>query len=142
MSVARVSGLRCGDGDGRPCVRSTKSNAAEPKGCAKDRADLGGVVRLHSRSDSGIQRDDGANDNLEVSIDPTATVLTIKQPDGHCDIFLSGLDANTITWDVYDASDSMQTRAPLARMTVVAVAGKKCADVLRRGQQHGSVDSR
>jgi len=69
--------------------------------------------------------DDGVNDNLEVAIDPTATVLTIKQPDGHCDIFLNALDANTISWDVYDASDSMQTRAPLARMTVVSVAGKK-----------------
>lgn len=69
--------------------------------------------------------DDGVNDNLEVSIDPTATVLTIKQPDGHCDIFLSALDANTISWDVYDATDSMQTRAPLARLNVVSVAGKK-----------------
>ena len=76
--------------------------------------------------------DDRVNDNLEVSIDPTATVLTIKQPDGHCDIFLNALDANTIAWDVYDASDSMQTRAPLARMTVISVAGKKartCYDV-------------
>lgn len=76
--------------------------------------------------------DDRVNDNLEVSIDPTATVLTIKQPDGHCDIFLGALDANTIAWDVYDASDSMQTRAPLARMTVISVAGKKartCYDV-------------
>jgi len=69
--------------------------------------------------------DDGVNDNLEVSIDPTATVLTIKQPDGHCDIFLYALDANTISWDVYDATDSMQTRAPLARLNVVSVAGKK-----------------
>ena len=69
--------------------------------------------------------DDGVNDNIEVSIDPTATVLTIKQPDGHCDIFLNALDANTISWDVYDASDSMQTRAPLARLNVVSVAGKK-----------------
>jgi len=76
--------------------------------------------------------DDGSNDNLEVSIDPTATVLTIKQPDGHCDIFLNALDANTISWDVFDATDSMQTRAPLARLTVVSVAGKKartCYDV-------------
>ncbi|MBS1804023.1 MAG: hypothetical protein JST28_11695 [Acidobacteria bacterium] len=76
--------------------------------------------------------DDGVNDNLEVAIDPTATVLTIRQPDGHCDIFLSALDANTISWDVYDATDSMQTRAPLARLTVVSVAGKKartCYDV-------------
>jgi len=69
--------------------------------------------------------EDGANDNLEVLIDPTATILTIKQPDGHCDIFLASLDANTIVWDVYDASDSMQTRAPLARLTVAAIAGKK-----------------
>jgi hypothetical protein len=69
--------------------------------------------------------DDRVNDNLEVSLDPTATVLTIKQPDGHCDIFLSALDANTIAWDVYDASDSMQSRAPMARLTVVSVAGKK-----------------
>jgi hypothetical protein len=76
--------------------------------------------------------DDGVNDNLEVSIDPTATVLTIKQPDGHCDIFLNALDANTVSWDVYDATDSMQTRAPLARLNVVSVAGKKartCYDV-------------
>lgn len=69
--------------------------------------------------------DDRVNDNLEVSIDPTYTILTIKQPDGHCDIFLSALDANTISWDVYDASDSSGSRAPLARMTVVSAAGKK-----------------
>lgn len=68
--------------------------------------------------------DDRINDNLEVSLDPTATVLTIKQPDGHCDIFLSALDANTVTWDVYDASDSMASRQPLARLSVVSVPGK------------------
>jgi hypothetical protein len=69
--------------------------------------------------------DDRVNDNLEVSIDPTYTILTIKQPDGHCDIFLRSLDANTISWDVYDATDSAETRSPLARMTVVSSAGKK-----------------
>lgn len=69
--------------------------------------------------------EDRVNDNLEISIDPTATVLTIKQPDGHCDIFLGALDANTIVWDVYDASDSMQTRPALARLTVDSVVGKK-----------------
>ena len=69
--------------------------------------------------------EDTVNDNLDVTIDPTATILTIKQPDGHCDIFLAALDPSTISWDVYDASDSMETRAPLARMTVVALAGKK-----------------
>lgn len=69
--------------------------------------------------------DDRVNDNLEVSIDPTNTVITVKQPDGLCNIFLNALDANTISWDVYDASDSSQTRAPLARMTVVSAAGKR-----------------
>jgi hypothetical protein len=76
--------------------------------------------------------DDRINDNLEVALDPTATVLTIKQPDGHCDIFLSALDANTITWDFYDASDSMASRQPLARLTVISVPGKNartCYDV-------------
>jgi hypothetical protein len=68
--------------------------------------------------------DDRINDNLEVALDPTATVLTIKQPDGHCDIFLNALDANTITWDFYDASDSMASRQPLARLTVISVPGK------------------
>ena len=68
---------------------------------------------------------DRVNDNLEVSLDPTATILTVRQPDGHCDIFLGSLDANTISWDVYDASDSMQTRAPLARMNIFSVPGKK-----------------
>ena len=61
-----------------------------------------------------------------------ATVLTIKQPDGHCDIFLNALDANTLVWDVYDASDSMASRQPLARLTVISVAGKNartCYDV-------------
>jgi hypothetical protein len=76
--------------------------------------------------------DDRINDNLEVALDPTATVLTIKQPDGHCDIFLNALDANTITWDFYDASDSMASRQPLARLTVISVPGKNartCYDV-------------
>src|SRR5215469_6163513 len=68
--------------------------------------------------------DDHVNDNLEVSLDPTATVLTIKQPDGHCDVFLGALDANTLVWDVYDASDSMTSRQPLLRLSVVSAPGK------------------
>lgn len=68
--------------------------------------------------------DDRINDNLEVSLDPTATVLTIKQPDGHCDVFLNALDANTLVWDVYDASDSVTSRQPLLRLTIVSVPGK------------------
>jgi hypothetical protein len=68
--------------------------------------------------------DDRINDNLEVSLDPTATVLTIKQPDGHCDIFLNALDANALVWDVYDASDSVTSREPLARLTIFSAPGK------------------
>ena len=113
-----------------PCVAQSKTHAKksalvkEPTS-AELFAYMRGTLLQYSA-------DDGVNDNLEVAIDPTATVLTIKQPDGHCDIFLNALDANTISWDVYDASDSMQTRAPLARLTVVSIAGKKartCYDV-------------
>jgi hypothetical protein len=85
--------------------------------------------------------EDGVNDNLEISLDPTSTVLTIKQPDGHCDIFLSALDANTIAWDVYDATDSMQTRAPLARLTVDAIAGKKARTCYDTDNNVDSVDA-
>jgi len=115
----------------QPCVaqsKSTQSKKVAPKKeptSAELFAYMRGVLLQYSA-------DDGVNDNLEVAIDPTATVLTIKQPDGHCDIFLNALDANTVSWDVYDATDSMQTRAPLARLTVVSVAGKKartCYDV-------------
>jgi hypothetical protein len=114
-----------------PCAaqsKTTQSKKAAPKKeptSAELFAYMRGALLQYSS-------DDGSNDNLEVSIDPTATVLTIKQPDGHCDIFLNALDANTISWDVYDASDSMQTRAPVARLNVVSVAGKKartCYDV-------------
>ena len=98
-------------------IGTHKKNAPEPTS-AELFAYIHGSMLAYSPEDR-------VNDNLEITIDPTATILTIKQPDGHCDIYLSGLDANTIVWDVYDASDSMQTRPPLARLTVDAVAGKK-----------------
>ena len=68
--------------------------------------------------------DDQINDNLEVTLDSTAMVITIKQPDGHCDQFLDALDANTLVWDVYDASDSVTSRQPLLRLSVISVPGK------------------
>jgi hypothetical protein len=68
--------------------------------------------------------EDRLNDTLEVSIDDTATVMTIKQPDGHCDLFLNALDANTLIWDIYDATDSMNSRQPMLRLSVVSVPGK------------------
>jgi hypothetical protein len=105
-----------------PCSAQTathkKKAAPKPEPTAQDLYEyIRGALLAYSP-------DDRINDNLEVSLDPTATVLTIKQPDGHCDIFLNALDANTVTWDVYDASDSMASRQPLARLSVVSVPGK------------------
>jgi len=107
-----------------PCAAQSKTSQSK-KAAAKHEPTAAELFAYIRGSLLQYSSDDGSNDNLEASIDPTATVLTIKQPDGHCDIFLNALDANTISWDVYDASDSMQTRAPLARLNVVSVAGKK-----------------
>ncbi len=111
------------------CLAQTathKKVAAKPEPTAQDLyAYIRGALLAFSP-------DDRINDTLEVALDPTATVLTIKQPDGHCDIFLSALDANTLVWDVYDASDSMASRQPMARLTVISVPGKNariCYDV-------------
>ena len=68
--------------------------------------------------------DDGINDNLEVTLDGTGNIMTIKQPDGHCDQFLNALDANTLVWDVFDASDTQRTREQMLRLTVISVSGK------------------
>lgn len=67
---------------------------------------------------------DGINDNVEVTINSTATVLTITAPSGHCDVSLSALDSNTLVWDVFDPSDPVQARDRLLRLTAVSVPGK------------------
>lgn len=79
--------------------------------------------------------DDGINDNLEVTLDSTGNIMTVKQPDGHCDQFLNALDANTLVWDVFDASDTQRTREQLLRLTVISASGKTartCYDNLNR----------
>lgn len=68
--------------------------------------------------------DDGISDNQEVTYDPIENILRVKQPDGHCDHFLSSLNANTLVWDVVDPSDSVRTREPVLRLTVVSLSGK------------------
>ena len=68
--------------------------------------------------------DDGINDNLEATLDPNTQIMTLNAPDGHCDVFLSALDANTLVWDIFDASDSTQTRQKLLRLTVISESGK------------------
>jgi hypothetical protein len=68
--------------------------------------------------------DDGINDNVEVTFNPTTSVLMVAQPSGHCDEFLNALDAKNAVWDQFDPSDSQQTREKLVRLTLVSVAGK------------------
>lgn len=86
-----------------------------------------------------LSPEDRINDNLEVSLDPATTVLTVTQPDGHCDLFLNALDANTVVWDVFDASDTYQSREKLLRLTLVSVSGKTARTCYDR-QNH--VDAR
>ena len=114
----------------QPACIAQNSTTAQKKTVSKAKAkpkpeptpaELFGVIR---GSLLAYSPDDHINDNLEVALDPTGTVLTISQPDGHCDQFLSALDANTLVWDVYDASDSMTSRQPLLRLSVISVPGK------------------
>jgi hypothetical protein len=71
-----------------------------------------------------LSPDDGINDNVEVTFNPAASILAVTQPSGHCDEFLSALDASNPVWDQFDPSDSQQTREKLVRLTLVSVAGK------------------
>ena len=72
-----------------------------------------------------LSPEDGINDNIEVSWDPSTKVMTVREPAGHCDQYLSSLDTNTAVWDVFDPSDSVQQRDKLLRLTLISVTGKK-----------------
>ena len=81
---------------------------------------------------------DGINDNLEVAFDPAAAILSITQPDGRCDIFLSAIDTNSAIWEVFDPSDTYHTREQVLRLTLTSLSGKKartCYD------SHNQVDT-
>lgn len=67
---------------------------------------------------------DGINDNIEVRFDPSTNVLTVIQPDGRCDQFLGSLDSNNLFWDIFDPSDTHNSREELLRLTVTSVSGK------------------
>jgi hypothetical protein len=71
-----------------------------------------------------LSPDDGVDDNQEVTFDAATGVLTVTQPGGHCDQFLSALDANNVVWDEYDPSDNSHARDRLLRLTLVSVSGK------------------
>lgn len=68
--------------------------------------------------------DDGYNDNQDVSFDPANQVMSVKQPDGRCEVYFGNLDANTIVWDIFDASDSNDNREKLLRVTIIGLSGK------------------
>lgn len=68
---------------------------------------------------------DGINDNLEVAFDADTSVLSITQPDGRCDIFLSAIDTNSPIWEVFDPSDAYHTREDILRLTLTSLSGKK-----------------
>jgi hypothetical protein len=69
--------------------------------------------------------EDGVNDNLEVTFNWTTNVMTIAQPGGHCDLFMNALNSNDVAWDVFDPSDSHESREKLARLTLVSISGTR-----------------
>jgi hypothetical protein len=72
-----------------------------------------------------LSPNDGINDNVEVAFDPATSILSITQPDGRCDIFLSAIDSNSALWEVFDPSDTYHTREEVLRVTLTSLSGKK-----------------
>lgn len=72
-----------------------------------------------------LSPEDGLNDNLEVSYDVATSMMSITQPDGHCDISLSAIDANSALWDTVDPSDTNRTRGVVLRLTLTSQTGRK-----------------
>jgi len=68
---------------------------------------------------------DGINDNQEVTFDAATSILSITQPDGRCDIYLSAIDANSAVWEVFDPSETNHTREELLRLTLTSLSAKK-----------------
>jgi hypothetical protein len=75
---------------------------------------------------------DGINDNVDVRFDSSTSTLTVIQPNSRCDHFLASLDANNISWDIFDPSGANDSGRELLRLTVTSVSGKtarSCFDV-------------
>lgn len=72
----------------------------------------------------GLSPSDGFNDNLDVKFDAASGTLTVIQPESRCDHFLGSLDANNLSWDIFDPSDAHNSREELLRLTVTSVSGK------------------
>jgi hypothetical protein len=82
--------------------------------------------------------DDGYNDNQQVSFDAANQVMTVQQPDGRCEVYFGNLDANTIVWDIFDASDSNDTRERLLRVTIIGLSGKAARTCYNKQNQPAS----
>lgn len=67
---------------------------------------------------------DGINDNVEVAFNSAKSVLSITQPDGRCDIYLSSIDPNSLVWEVFNPSDMSHTREEILRLTLTPLNGK------------------
>jgi hypothetical protein len=67
---------------------------------------------------------DDINDNLDVVFDPAASSLTVTQPNSRCDHFINALDANSLSWDIFDPGDTHNEREELLRLTVASMSGK------------------
>jgi hypothetical protein len=78
---------------------------------------------------------DGINDNLEVAFNADTSVLSITQPDGRCDIFLSAIDTNSPIWEVFDPSDAYHTREDILRLTLTSLSGKKARTCYDKNNQ-------
>jgi hypothetical protein len=78
---------------------------------------------------------DGINDNLEVAFNADTSVLSITQPDGRCDIFLSAIDTNSPIWEVFDPSDTYHTREDILRLTLTSLSGKKARTCYDKNNQ-------
>jgi len=72
-----------------------------------------------------LSPEDGLNDNLDVSYDLDTSIISITQPDGHCDISLNAIDANSALWDTVDASDTNHKRDDVLRLTLTSQNGKQ-----------------
>lgn len=81
--------------------------------------------------------EDGVNDNLEVTFNWTTNVMSITQPGGHCDLFMNALNGNDVAWDVFDPSDSHESREKLVRLTLASVSGTRARTCYDKA---GSVD--
>jgi hypothetical protein len=71
-----------------------------------------------------LSPNDGTNDNTEVAFDPATTALTITRPNGRCVNYLNALDANNIVWEIFDPSDTHDSRETLLRLTITSISGK------------------